>query len=149
MSPRVVLLGRRADGTLLDAGHDGLPVLHPKIAALRFDATLFFANVSFFEDAILKLERENPQLEYILVAASGINHIDASAIEMLRRLVRRLHECGITLAFSNTKRQVLDVIERTGLAAEVGEANIFGSEDAALNALLSRLDMDRASGAAA
>jgi len=140
MSPRIVLLGIHGDGRLREAGHHGLPVLHERISALRFDATLFFANVSFFEDAIMKLERENPKLECILVVASGINHIDASAVEMLRRLVRRLRECGITLAFSSAKRQFLEVVERTGLAAEIGEANLFGSDDAALKELFSRLD---------
>lgn len=140
MVPRIVLLGRNVDGVLVDAAHHRLPVLHERIAALRFDATLFFANASFFEDAILKLERENPKLEYILVVASGINHIDASAVEMLRRLVMRLRECGIRLAFSSTKRQVLDVVRRTGLAAEIGETNIFASDDLALTALSYRLD---------
>ena len=142
MSPRIVLLGRNVDGVLVDAAHNRLPVLHEKIAALRFDATLFFANASFFEDAILKIERENPKLKYILVVASGINQIDASAVEMLRRVVRRLHECGITLAFSSTKRPVLDVIKRTGLAAELGEANIFASDDLALTTLSDRLDQN-------
>ena len=143
MSPRIVLLGIHGDGRLRDAGHHGLPVVHEKIAAMRFDATLFFANVSFFEDAIMKLEIENPKLEYILVVANGINHVDASAVEMLRRLVRRLRECGITLAFSSAKRQFLEVVERTGLATEIGEANIFGAEDVALKELFSRLDGNR------
>ena len=147
MSPRVVPLGRHVDGTLRDAVQHRLPVLHENIAALRFDATLFFANVSFFEDAIMKIERENPKLKYILVVASGINHIDASAVEMLRRLVQRLRECGITLAFSSAKRQFMEVIERTGLAAEIGEANIFGSDDTALKDLFYRLDGNNSSSA--
>lgn len=139
MSPRLVQLGIHPDGALRDAGHHGLPALHPEIAALRFDATLFFANISFFEDAILKLERENPDLKQILVVASGINHVDASAVEMLRQLSRRLRECGITLSFSSAKRQVMEVIERTGLAAEIGRENFFGSERLALEELFRRL----------
>ena len=147
MSPRIVLLGIHGNGRLRDAEYHGLSVLHDNIAALRFDATLFFANVSFFEDAIMKIERENPKLKYILVVASGINHIDASAIEMLRRLVRRLRECGITLAFSSAKRQFMEVIERTGLTEEIGEANIFGSDEAALKELFYRLDENNLSSA--
>lgn len=142
MSPRVVMLGSDPDGTLRDAGHHRLPALHRGIAALRFDATLFFANISFFEDAILKLERENPALKQILVVASGINHVDASAVEMLRRLSGRLRECGITLSFSSMKRQVLDVFERTGLAANIGRENIFGTENLALEELFRRLASD-------
>ena len=147
MSPRIVLLGIHGNGRLRDAEYHGLSVLHDNIAALRFDATLFFANVSFFEDAIMKIERENPKLKYILVVSSGINHIDASAIEMLRRLVRRLRECGITLAFSSAKRQFMEVIERTGLTEEIGEANIFGSDEAALKELFYRLDENNLSSA--
>lgn len=143
MSPGIVPLEIDCDGTLRDSLRHEAPLPPRKIAALRFDATLFFANVSFFEDAIVKLERENPQLECILVVANGINHLDASAVEMLRRLVTRLRECGITLAFSSAKRQFMDVAERTGLAAEIGKANIFGSDDTALKALFRRLEAAR------
>ena len=139
MFPRIVLMGRHADGTLSDAGYHELPPPHEKIGALRFDAALFFANVSFFEDAILKLERENPELEYILVIASGINHLDASAVEMLRALTRHLRECGITLVFSDAKRQCLEVAERTGLAAEIGPENFFSSDELALKSLMARI----------
>ena len=142
MSPRIVLLGLHADGSLRDAERFKLPSLHEKIGALRFDATLFFANVSFFEDAILKLERDNPKLEYILVVASGINHLDASAVEMLRGLTMRLRECGITLAFSGAKRQFLEVVERTGLTKEIGQANFFGADALALRTLLARVEVE-------
>ena len=57
---------------------------HSQIGAIRRDAALFFANVSFVEEAIRKLKRENPELKVILVAANGINQIDASGVEMLR-----------------------------------------------------------------
>jgi len=148
MLPRIVSLGMDGDGVLRDGSYHGLPSLHRKVAALRFDATLFFANVSFFEDAILKLERENPELESILVVASGINHVDASAVEMLRRLVERLRECGVTLAFSSAKRQFIEVVERTGLADEIGRVNIFTSDDAALKELFRRADAAQPAAAA-
>lgn len=96
---------------------------------------------SFFEEAILKLERENPALELILVVAGGINQIDASGIEMLRELVKRLRECGITLAVSGAKQQFMDVAERTGLLAEIGSENFFRSDGLAVAALLARLQV--------
>jgi SulP family sulfate permease len=139
MSPRVVMVGPHPDGTFRDVEHYKLPPLHREIAALRFDASLFFANVSFFEDAILKLERDNPDLQFIMIVANGINHVDASAVEMLRALARRLRECGITLVLSGAKKQVLEVMERTGLLREFGEANMFGTDRLALEALLARV----------
>ena len=94
------------------------------VCVLRFDAALFFGNVSFFEDALLKLEEDNPGLRTIVIDASGINHIDASAVEMLRSVVMRLRENGITLRFAGAKPQVIEVASRTGLLAEIGQENI-------------------------
>ncbi len=128
MAPRIVPLGFHEDGTLRDADAHVLPPLPETIAALRFDAALFFVNASFFEEAVQSLVRGNPRLKTILVDAHGINMIDASAVEMLRSLLGHLRERGVTLVFSGAKQQVLDVMERTGLAQEIGAANFFASD---------------------
>ena len=139
MRPRVAVVGRHPDGALRDAAHFGLAPLHPQLGVLRFDGSLFFVNVSYFEEAIIKLERSNPDLKSILVVGSGINGIDASGVEMLSNLVERLKGSGITLSFSGIKRQVMDVMTRTGLADKIGVDNLFPTDNAALEALLPRL----------
>src|SRR5258706_2566771 len=139
MRPRVAIVGLHPDGALRDAGHFGLAALHPQLGALRFDGSLYFVNVSYFEEAIVKVERSNPDLKYILVVGSGINDMDASGIEMLSNLAERLKAGGITLSFSGIKRQVMDVMARTGLADKIGADNIFATDNAALAALLPRL----------
>ncbi|MFZ1060268.1 MAG: SulP family inorganic anion transporter [Candidatus Rokuibacteriota bacterium] len=125
MTPRVVVLGRSADGTLRDAVRFNLPPIHPQVAAIRFDGQLYFANVSYFEDCILKLVSDNRRLRFILVMADGINGLDASGVEMLGHLVDRLAENGITLVFCGVKRQVQDVMEKTGLVTKIGPENIL------------------------
>jgi SulP family sulfate permease len=141
MAPPIVLVGFHEDGSLRDAQAYQLPPLPRTIAAMRFDAALFFANASFFEDAVLRLERNNPELKYILVDARGINMLDASAVEMLRSLLRHLRESGITLVFSGAKRRVLEVVERTGLMKEIGAANFFDSDRMALQALMGEVQL--------
>ena len=139
MMPRAVAVALRADRSLLAAEEQGLPPVNERICALRFDAALFFGNVSYFEDAIVKLERDNPQLAAVLVVASGINQLDATAVDMLRRVVARLRESGVTLAVSGARRQFLEVAEHTGLAAAIGEDNLFPTADQAVQALFARL----------
>lgn len=139
MRPRIALLGLYGDTTLRDSARHGLPRLHPQLGALRFDGALRFVNVASFEDALLRLERENPELTHILVKGSGINDIDASGVEMLRNVVTRFRSSGITLAFSGLKKQVADVMERTGLTALIGDDNLFATDREALDALLRRL----------
>jgi SulP family sulfate permease len=120
--------------------HHNLPPLHPRLGAVRFDGALRFVNDSYFEDALLKLERENPDMVYILVQSSGINEIDASGIEMLRNLLDRFENSGIKLAFSGLKKQVSDVMDRTGLTNKIGQQNIFATDKMAIDEIRRRLD---------
>jgi SulP family sulfate permease len=127
------------DGTLRDAKFFNLPDLHPKIGAIRFDGPLYFVNVAYFEAAILQLARENPRLEYILIAGNGITGIDASGVETLTVVVERLRANGITPVFSGLKLQVIEVMQNTGLHDKVGSENIFRTDESALRRLRERL----------
>ena len=71
--------------------------------------------------------------------SQGINLLDATAVEMLRRLSRQLRECGVELIFSSAKSQFLDVAQRTGLVDGIGPANFFDSDAAAFAAVVQRL----------
>jgi sulfate permease, SulP family len=132
MVPRFAIL-RLRDGVLADIGTENSQRSGETVGVLRFDAALFFANASFFEDAVLKLQRENPGLKYVVVLANGINLLDASGVEVLRSLVRHLRESGVTLIISNAKQQFLDVAARTGLTEEIGHENFFDRDDLAFS----------------
>jgi sulfate permease, SulP family len=138
MQPHVASLGMHADGTLRDAHRHNLPPLHSRLGAIRFDGALRFMNVSYFEDALLSLERKSPGLRYILVKCDGINYLDASGVEMLFSLVNRFKSNGITLGFSGLKKQVHEVIDRTNLSETIGPNNIFSSDQEAFNKLYDR-----------
>ncbi len=140
MKPHIAILGQDKQGVLRNARRFNLPKLHPKLTAIRFDGQLYFANVAYFEESVLFLVGNDPDLKVILVVCSGINGIDASGIEMLRNLLERLRQSGITLAFSSMKENVADVLQRTGLLEEIGSENIFISERNAIELLTRRLD---------
>ncbi len=134
MRPRVAVLGRHPDGTLRDAHLFGLPTSE-RLIAIRFDGSLFFANVPYFEDVILDQAAKHPQARYILIVGDAINELDASGEEMIRHLARRLQDNGVTMVFSGLKRQVLGIMEKTGLYASIGAQHFFRTEDMALEAI--------------
>jgi len=101
MRPRVAVLGRHPDGTLRDAHLFGLPTSE-RLIAIRFDGSLFFANVPYFEDVILDQAAKHPQARYILIVGDAINELDASGEEMIRHLARRLQDNG---SFPRRRRQ--------------------------------------------
>ena len=134
MRPRVAVLGRHTDGTLRDARLFNLPTSESLIA-IRFDGSLFFANVPYFEDVILEQAARHPQARYVLVVGDAINELDASGEEMIRHLVQRLRENGVTMIFSGLKRQVLNVMEQTGLYEHIGAPHFYRTEEHALEAI--------------
>ena len=137
MTPRVAILGRYHDGTLRDAHVHNLPA-SDVVTAVRFDGRLYFANVSYFEDAILEAVSNNPSAHYLLVVGDAINEIDASGEEVIRHLVQRLNSIGVVMLFSGLKKQVLDVMHATGLREEVGEQRFFPTAELALERIYAR-----------
>lgn len=134
MKPRVAILGRHPDGSLRDAEVHHLPA-SDVVTAVRFDGRLYFANVAFFEDAILEAVAAHPKARYLLVVGNGINEMDASGEEVVRHLVERLRGNGIQVVFSGLKKQVIDVMDATGLLALIGEENLHATADRALAAI--------------
>jgi SulP family sulfate permease len=140
MKPRIVLLGLDEHGELQNADRYSLPRFHPKVAAIRFDGQLYFANVNYFEESILFLISHDSDINYLMVDARGINGLDASGVAMLHNLVSRLKENGISLVFYNIKLPVLEVMQRTGLQNDIQQKNIFPSERDALKNIKERLE---------
>ncbi|HHB77011.1 MAG TPA: SulP family inorganic anion transporter [Desulfobulbus sp.] len=140
MQPDIVILGKDEQGVLRDAERFNLPKLHPRLMAIRFTGHLYFANVAYVNDSVLRIIGNDPELRIILIVGDGINSLDASGVEMFINLRERLQMAGITLAFCNLRENVTSVMQRTGLDTIIGRENIFVSENQALDALNRRLN---------
>lgn len=145
MKPRAEVLSRKADGTLGGIRAHGLKPISTQFVPVRFDGSLTFINVAYFEDIILEAHAEFPEAETILVVGSGINEIDASGEEKVREIAKRLREVGVTLAFSSLKHQVMQVFDKSGLVEELGKDAFFADKEGALQTLAQRLGSGEAS----
>lgn len=139
MKPRVAQLGRFQDGTLRDIKFNPDLPTSKHMVAMRFDGSLYFANVSYFEDTVLEALAYHPEAKYVLIVSDGINQLDASGEELVHHLITRLRDSGMDIVFSGLKKQVLDVMRSTGLFDLIGQANIFATEDQAIAAIYERL----------
>ena len=142
MHPAVVMLGVDEQGNLRSAKRYNLPKLHPQITAIRFDGQLYFANVSYFEEAVLYRASPDPDLRHILVVGDGINGLDASGVDMLKNLLDHLHRNGVGISFANLKDNVLEVLRRTGLGEMIGKENIYPSVQIAIASIKRQLEID-------
>ncbi|WFF41363.1 sulfate permease [Salinicola endophyticus] len=85
------------------------------VAILRVDESLYFANVRHLEDLITAVVNRTPPPHDLVLACQAINVIDASALESLESLNRRLRERGIGLHLAEVKGPVMDRLSRTEL----------------------------------
>jgi len=139
MTPRVAILGRFGDGTLRDVKVNPGLATSKHVVAMRFDGSLYFANIAHFEDAVLEAVADHREAKYLLVVGDAINQLDASGEEVVHHLVERLRESGVEIVFSGLKKQILDVMRATDLFDLIGQKNIFATEDQALAAIYERL----------
>jgi len=141
MQPRVAILARHSDGTLRDAESYQLQTCG-EISMIRFDGELYFANTAYFEDKVMERVALKSGLRFVIVVGDGINHVDASSEEMLAHLTERLQATGIEVLFAGLKKQVTDVLMRTGLYQQLGESHFFRTEDQALEYAWKKLGND-------
>ncbi|MCZ8235981.1 MAG: sulfate permease [Inhella sp.] len=88
----------------------------PRLLSLRVDESLYFANSRTLEDRINAAVAERPALEFVVLQCSAINDIDASALESLEAIERRLQEAGVQLHMSEVKGPVMDRLLKTEFA---------------------------------
>lgn len=132
MRPRVAELSRYPDNTMRDITVHNLPI-SDKIAIMRFDGELYFANAGYFESKVLSIVATRPDLKYIIIDAEGINQLDATGEEVLYHLTSRLRGNGIELLVARMKRQFMQTLRRTNVIEKIGEDHFFSRIQYALD----------------
>jgi len=85
----------------------------PRVLCLRIDESLYFANARNIEDRLNAEVASNPELKHVVLQCSAINDIDASALESLEAIEKRLRESNICLHLSEVKGPVMDRLEKS------------------------------------
>ena len=75
----------------------------------------------------------------LMIRMRNVPAIDSTAMHALKDLVRRTREEGTEVVLSDVHSQPLIALGRSGLLDEIGEENLFGDMDAALEAARQRL----------
>lgn len=108
----------------------------PAILSLRVDESLWFANARFLEDRIAALVAERPGLRHVILMCPAVNSIDASALESLEEINRRLNEADIRFHLSEVKGPVMDRLRRSDFLDHLS-GRVFLSHHEAVGALRS------------
>ena len=111
-----------------DLGNAGSRQTLPGLIAYRFYAPLLFSNVGHFVQRVRTLVAGSPSpVRWFLVDAQAITDIDVTAVEALHELNQELRGQGIALKIAHANRPLRELLQRTGLAGEIGADSFFPS----------------------
>ncbi len=88
--------------------------IYPEALIIRFDASLYFANISFLEEWLISEVADRPHLKWIIINCRGVNSIDVTAIEGLEDLVSDYRSRGIEIIFARMKISVRERLINAG-----------------------------------
>jgi MFS superfamily sulfate permease-like transporter len=122
MKPRVVFPAHNEAILPAEAVAAGI-VNDKRIVRMRFEGSLVFANVAFFEEQLQKMLASTPDLKVLIIDGVSIREVDASGDDMLREYFKRLTESGIKVLFTRIRAPVLEIFKRSHMWDEVGKEN--------------------------
>ncbi len=108
---------------------------YPEAIIIRFDAALYYANVPFLEEWLIKAVADRPHLKWIVIDCRGVNSIDVTAIEGLEDLVSAYRSQGIEILFSHVKLQIRERLKKAGWDEKFGEDLLYSTTRDALRAI--------------
>lgn len=115
----------------------------PGLLIYRFDAPLFFANVSIMTDELSDLvATAAPPYERILIDAESIHDMDTTAVQGLEELIEDLQAADIELGFARLRHAVRDIMTAAGLTEMIGSEKIYLEVDDGVSAFLARRETD-------
>ena len=101
----------------------------------RFGADLFYANADRFADEVRSLVDAAPApVRWFVVDASAVTDLDYSAARIVRDLLGELKSKNVRVAFARVTVYLRADLDRYGIAATLGEAQIFATLHEAIDA---------------
>jgi sulfate permease, SulP family len=105
------------------------------ILIYRLDASLYFANMAFFEEKLRSAINEKESVKKVLLDFTAVNSIDAVAIHELEELVHQYEDSGIEFYIAGMKRPVHEIVERAGWTKKYADKISFISVQQAIDAI--------------
>ncbi len=108
---------------------------YPGTLILRIDASLYFANMGFLENSLRTALVEETEYRDIILDFSGVNDMDAVAVETLEMLMGEMGAQGVTVHIAAMKGPVRDITARAGWPERFGERVSHMALESALEAV--------------
>ena len=112
----------------------------PQLKIVRINGSIFFGAASHLQEALQRIDEQEPAHTHVLLVASGINFVDLTGAQMLGQEARRRRALGGALYLFNMKDEPLEMLRRSGVAQAIGAENFFTMGDDVMATIKTRLN---------
>jgi SulP family sulfate permease len=100
---------------------------HPQISIIHVEGDLYFGAADLFQEEVRRLA-ENQDIRVLILRMKNARHLDASTVMALENLHDYLRQTGRHLLISGSNQDVTQVLQNSGLLAQLGAENLFPAE---------------------
>jgi MFS superfamily sulfate permease-like transporter len=139
--PHISSLGRVPDvpGAYSDLTRHPEDTPVPGVLIVRVDGQLYYANALTVRERVQAMIAEMaPPIQAVVLDSSSQDQLDLTSTDMLKSLVKELHEKGIAVYLADVHAPVLESGRQLGLVELIGEDHVFPTVDAAVRNLEAR-----------
>lgn len=137
MRPKIVEVSMYKDWEYRDCELFGLKT-SKCVSIVRVDWDVYFANSWYFEDEILNLVTEKPQLKAIIFDFEWMNNIDSSGSQMLTNLTSRLKSMWIKLYITNMRVRVYEKLKTIWFVKDFWENHFYNEINHAIESVIEK-----------
>ena len=105
----------------------------PGLLLLRIEGRLFFANAQRIADLIWA-EQQRARAQVLTIDCRAVIDVEYTALKVLEQMDDKLRRHGCELWLAGMTRGVFDVVERSGIGAQIGHRRMFLNLQAAVEA---------------
>lgn len=117
---------------------------YPGLSILRFDGGLIFVNADALADRLREVRVQfGDRLNGVVLSMEGVNFVDTEGADVLKKIARAGSVIGVDFHLARVKPQVLEVLQRDGVVAEIGADHIHDDIASAVKMHLERHPADR------
>ena len=110
------------------------------VEVFEINGPFFFGAAEQFKDTLNQVARK-PKV--LIIRMRDVPAIDSTGLHVLQELARRYHHEGTLLILSDVHAQPMFALVRSDILPEIGEENLFGNIDDALNRARDHLGLSR------
>jgi len=107
----------------------------PGLVVFRYDSPLFFANAEHFATQCRAAIADAPQpVRWFLLNMEGNTEVDITGLDALEDVRQQCEKQGIVMALVRVKHEVIEMLDRHGIAGRIGHDRIYPTLPTAVSA---------------